>query len=695
MKKFILHILAVLVPIALCAQVKTDRSKVPAAGPAPAIQIGKYEMTVLDNGLRVIVVENHKLPRISWSIQLDLDPVFEGDKAGYVQMTGNLLTAGTASRTKAQIDDRIDFLGASLSSSGGGLFGSSLTKHADELLVLMQDVLLHPSFPDAEIEKLRKQLISGLASEKTDPNSISDKIGNILKYGRNHPYGEFPTEESLKSITRDDLAGHYSRSFRPGVAYLVVVGDILPEEAFRKARTYFGSWENKPVEEIKHPTPAAPSGNVVAFVPMPGAVQSVIDITYAVDLLPGTLEAIQASVLNNILGGSGFQSRLMQNLREDKAYTYGCYSSISPDEVIGSFSAGASVRNEVTDSSITQILFEMQRLRDELVDEATLKTVKNILTGSFARSLERPQTVANFAVNIEKFRLPRDYYETYLQKLNAVTAEDVRNIARRFLLPENAYITVVGNRETVPSLKPFSAGGKVEMYQADGKPLVEARTAPAGVTAQSVLRGYIDAIGGEKAIRKIKTYSVRGKMDVGPMSLETTKHVKCGKPGQFLMSVNMMGMEAMKQVFDGRKMEVFQMGAPGQAGEADILNAKMESDLLAELNYALYGVTASLRGVEEADGKDCYVIEMSLPDGSAITDYYDVKTGLRNKRVETAVSGDETTVTESIFREYLVSDAKVLFPKTVTVLAEGQSFDVRSERIDINPKLAGDTFTIR
>jgi zinc protease len=685
--------LAVMLSSGLHAQV--DRSKAPAPGPAPAIQIGKYETKTLDNGLRVIVVENHKLPQVSWSIRLDRDPILEGAKAGYVGMAGNLMGSGTETLTKSQIDEKADFIGASLSTDSEGIFASSLTKHTDKLLTLVSDVLLHPSFPEAEIEKYRKQAISGLAAEKTDPNSISDRISSQVKYGKKHPYGESGTEESLKNITRDDLVNYYQTYFKPNIAYLIVVGDITPDKAFALAQQYFGEWKSGDVPQHQYPNPIAPKGNVVAFVPVPGAVQSVIDVTYPVNLQPGTLDAIQASVLNNILGGSGFQSRLMQNLREDKAFTYGCYSSISPDEVIGSFSAGCSVRNEVTDSSVTEILFEMQRLVNDAVDNESLQVIKNIMTGSFARSLERPQTVANFAYNIEKYKLPKDYYETYLQKLNAITPEDVKAIAQRLLRPSNAYITVVGNRETAATLKKFAASGNVDMYQPDGSPLVELKAAPAGVTAATVLAAYVKAIGGEKAIKKVKSYELKGKMDMGMMAIEMNKKVVCGKPGKSLMVMNAMGMEVVKQVYDGASMTMYQMGQKTPVEESDAFRSKLDTDLTAEMNYASYGVQSVLKGIEPMQGKEYYVVEHTMPGGLKSTDYFDVSTGLRYKTVDVSEEDGVVSLTEIVYKEYMTTKAKVMFPKVTTINADGQSFDMVTNEVVINAKIDASLFQVQ
>jgi predicted Zn-dependent peptidase len=246
MKRIIYTLLTAVVIIAAgCKgkEIQVDRSIVPAAGPAPKIQIGQYQLFELENGLKVIVVENHKLPRVSYSINLDTDPIFEGEKAGYVSMAGDLMSAGTTTKSKAQIDEQVDFLGASFSTSAKNIFGNCLTKHSEEFLGLMSDVLLNPTFPQEELDKVLVQTKSGLVSEKTDPNSISSKIGNILKYGADHPYGEFQSEATVDKITRADLEAYYKKYYRPNVAYLVIVGDITPGQAKIQANKYFGSWQ--------------------------------------------------------------------------------------------------------------------------------------------------------------------------------------------------------------------------------------------------------------------------------------------------------------------------------------------------------------------------------------------------------------------------------------------------------------------
>lgn len=681
-----------LVALAACKAPKVDRSKAPAAGPAPKLQIGQANNFTLDNGLKVIVVENHKLPRVSYNLTLDVDPILEGPKAGYVSMAGEILGAGTKTRTKAQLDEAIDFIGASLSTSATSVSGSCLTKHTDELLGLMSDVVLNPSFPEDEIEKSRKQTLSGLQSEKTDPNSVSGRVGNQVKYGKDHPYGESANEESVKSISRNDLVGYYDTYFKPNVAYLIIVGDITPEQAKAQAQKAFGNWQRANVNDRLYKTPAAPKANRVAFVPMPGAVQSVINITYPIDLKPGTQDAIVASVLNNILGGSGFQTRLMQNLREDKAYTYGAYSSISPDELVGEFSAEASVRNEVTDSAIVQFLYEMERLVNEPVADSTLKTVKNIMNGSFARSLESPQTIGRFAYNIEKYKLPKDYYETYLQKLNAVTPADVQNLAKRLIKPSNAWITVVGNKEVMDKLKVFTTDGKLDVFNPDGTTFSELKAVPAGVTVETVINNYINAIGGAANIGKVKSFETAGKMAMGPMALDMTTRMKDNS--KLSMSIKMNGAEMMKQVFDGTKGAAYQMGQKQEMEADDIADIRTQTDMLYELNYAKYGVKAALKGIGSEGGEDVYVVEVTKPNGSVATDYYSVKTGLRTKTLAVLTEGEESMTQETLYQEYKEAEG-VKFPSKMSQTMGPQSFEITINDIKINPKLDDKDFEVK
>jgi predicted Zn-dependent peptidase len=695
--KFIYTLLAALLVSTAIAQPskKTtllDRSIVPQPGPAPKIQIGKATVNKLDNGMKVIVVENHKLPNVTYSLSLNLTPIAEGNKAGYISIAGDLLSAGTETKTKAQIDESIDFIGGSLSTSASSVSGSCLSKHSETLLGLMQDVLLHPSFPIDELEKTRKQMISGLTSEKTDPNAVSDKIGNVVRYGARHPYGEFMTESTLSNITREDLMGYYQTYFSPSVATLVIVGDVTPEQAFAQANKYFGAWTGNAVPVRTYPAPAELKANQVAFVAMPGAVQSVIDVTYAMPLNITSSDYLAATVLNNILGGSGFQTRLMQNLREDKAYTYGAYSSMSPDDVIGNFSAGASVRNDVSDSAIVQLLFEMDRLCTEAVSAETLKSAKSIMSGAFARRLENAGTVAQFAYNISKYNLPADYYETYLERLNAITAEDVQAAAKKYLKANNCYISVVGNKDILDKLKPFSKNGEVMQYNTDGSVSKGIIPPAAGVTAATVVEAYYAANGGKDKFKKVKSLKQEGKISVPGATLNI--EILTFENKMLRQEVSMGPIKASTQIFDGTKLVAKSMGKDQPTEEKDILKAKMDADFFLRDHMADFGYSLNLAGSVMRNEKEVYMLETLNEKKKVVkTEYFDKASGQLVSSYD-IVEGPEGSVTsETNIKDFMTVDG-MTFPKTIQLSSGGQNVEMIMEKITINGKVSKKAFKV-
>ena len=481
----------------LHAQDDDFRKKAPAPGPAPEIQFGAYEEFTLDNGLKVVVVENHKLPQIAFNLLVDVPPSEEGAYAGAAELAGEMLGRGTENRTKAEIDLAVDYIGADLTTSEDGLYGACLVRHKDKLLEVMADVLMNPSFPEEEFEKLKKKRISELSYQKDDPNAIAANVAQVLRFG-DHPYGEIATEKSIEAIEVSRCKAYYENYFLPNASYLAILGDIKVEEAKELAEKYFGEWEKGTISKEFHQRPAPPSAPVVAFVDKPGAVQSVISITYPVNLKPGTEEVIVGNVLNTLLGSGGLSSRLNLNIREDKGYSYGVRSTLSYDKYIGYFSAGGSVRNEVTDSAIVEFLYEMNRIRDELVAEGELQSIKNYITGSFGRGMERPETVARLALNTVRYKLPKDYYANYLKNVNKTSPAELQEVARKFILPEQAYIVVVGSKADVAEkLARFAGSEEVSYYDLNGNPVSGSEDAlPEGLTAMDVVENYLEAIGG-------------------------------------------------------------------------------------------------------------------------------------------------------------------------------------------------------
>ncbi len=624
------------------------RKAAPMAGDAPKIQIGKAETTKLENGLTVIVVENHKLPTVSYRLFVDNDPVTEKDAAGYVQMMGELLSKGTKTRTKAQIDESVDFIGASLNSDANGVSGNSLSKYSDKLLDLMSDVLLHPTFPAEELDKAKKREESNLASAKDDANTIARNVASVLTYGKGHPYGENMTEESLGKITLDQIKAHHSTYFKPNIAYLVIVGDISKDKAMKQAKQYFGKWQPGAVPKNNYTLPRPPEKAQVDFVAKPGAVQSVININYPVELQPGTPDVIRSRVTNAILGGY-FNSRVNANLREGHGWTYGARSALTPDILVGSFSGSASVRNAVTDSSLIEFLKEMNRMRTEKVPQAELQVVKNVLAGQFAQSLEQPGTVANFALNTARYKLPADYYEKYLETLQGVTAEEVLSMAKKYIRADRAHILVVGNKDDVAErLLQFGADGKINFYDVYGNPVkVNNAVLPADMTADKVLNDYINAIGGAAKIATLTDVQMTASMKTrGPeFSIKTWQ--KGGN--KVVVEMTMNGQMVSKQVYNGEKAMQSGMGGATEPIEGEGLgDIKEQAAFSKEVNYKSAGYKLTLKGIEDVNGSNAYVVEVERPDGKKSTEYYDMKSSLKVREMSTSTGADGQPATQTI-----------------------------------------------
>ncbi len=643
------------------------RKQAPQPGTPPKIQIGKAATKKLKNGLTVIVVENSKLPRVSFRVFVDFDPVLEKDAAGYADMAGELLSKGTKTRTKEQLDEEVDFIGASLSSDANGVSGACLSKHTDKMLELLSDVLLNPAFPAEELEKAKRRAESALAAAKNDPDAIASKVANVLCYGKDHPYGENMTEETLANINLDQIKKYYKTYFKPNIAYLVVVGDIKQADAFAKAEKYFGKWAKGNVPKHTYAVPKAPEKTRVAFVDKTGAVQSVINITYPVELPPNHPDVIPVRLMNTILGGY-FNSRVNANLREKHGYTYGARTSLSPDRLIGSFSATASVRNEVTDSAIAQFLIELERMRTEPIPEDELQLVKNVLTGQFAQSLEQPGTVAQFALNIARYKLPADYYENYLTNLQKVTPAEVQAMARKYVRPDRAHILVVGNKDEVATrLAQFSADGKIDFFDPYGNPIkVSDQSAAAGMTAQQVIQKYLEALGGEKALNAIKELEAAYEFNIPGMgALEMNVLQKDNDKIAVLMMIQ--GQVMNSRIYNSGKAKEEGMGGSRMLEGEELEDMKEQAYLFKEAAYLANNYNLTLKGIENIGGKDAYAIAVERPNGKKSTEFYEVATGLKLREVRTAEGADgspATIITE--FGDYKPVQG-VLFPHSMTL----------------------------
>lgn len=430
-----------------------QNSTQPKPGKSPIINIKKPQTFTLSNGMKVLVVENHKLPRVTFNLTLDNALFLEGNKKGVDELTSNLIGKGSKKILKNLFNEEIDFLGADIHFSSHGATAKSLSKYSGRVLELLAEGSLHPNFTQEEFDKEKAKLIEGMKAEEKSVPAIANRVVDFLAFGKNHPSGEYMSEETLNNITLADVETNYHNYFVPENAYLVVVGDVKFDNVKAAVEMLFGSWPKRSTPRTIYETAINVSNLQINLIDVPNAVQSEITLVNTVDLKMNDPDFFPAVIANQILGGD-FNSYLNMNLREQNGWTYGARSSIGAGKHTTKFYAKSAVRNAVTHSAVVEFIKEIKRIRTEKVTEEVLKTVKAGYIGRFVMQVEKPQTVARYALNTETEKLPADFYEKYIQIINAVTTEDVLRVANKYFLIDNLRIVVVGKAsEIAPELE--------------------------------------------------------------------------------------------------------------------------------------------------------------------------------------------------------------------------------------------------
>ncbi len=692
MKKITLSIFAFAVALSVHGQT-VDRSKRPQPGPAPEISLGKTESFTLANGMKVFIVENHKLPTIECSIQLDIQSELEGNMAGFHDMMSELLLSGTTNRSKDKLNSEIDQMGADISVSSEALNGSGLKKYQDKILELMADIAMNTQISAEELEKSKRKMMSGLETQKNEPDAMVQNVSAVVNYGANHPYGAVSTQESVKNITLEACQKYFKTYFRPNVAYMAIVGDVTMAEMKPLIEKYFGKWQKADVPKTNYPTPAGIGKTTrVAFAPRTSAVQSVVSVTYPIpELKPGMDDVLKAKVANTILGG-GSQGRLFLNIREKHGWGYGSYSTLREDDVCGSFSASLKCKNNVSDSALEALVNEMRIIRTEKVNDSTLRNTINYMSGNFAISLEDPARIAQFAINTERYHMPKDYYKNYLKTLSGITADDVLDAAKKYIRPENANIVVAGSKEEVANkLAKFSADGKVDYYDYAGNPIkpTETKAVPLGLTAEDVYKKYVTGIGGEKALNSLKDLKIVSTGEMQGMTFTVTIVKKQGNKLRQQLDGNMNGrsMTLQKKVFDGTKGYEEAQGQKHELEATEIADTKQEADLQAELHASVYGIKRTIKGIETIEGADAYVVEAVDANNKKTIEYYDSKSGMlvRQTKFEKDPQGNEVSQTTDMsdYRDVPGTNGYKV-PYFMSVPAGGISFNLKVQSVEVN-----------
>ena len=689
-RRIILLITALIISINVNAQL--DRSIQPKGGPTPKIKLEKPQEFKLKNGVKVLVVENHKLPRVAYSLSIDNRPIIEGDKAGVTSLLGSILGNGTTTISKDEFNEEIDFLGASLNIGFSGGFASTLTRNNERVIELMADAVINPLLSEEEFNKEKDKLIEALKADKKSLDAIASRVGSALSYGKNHAYGEFITEKTLNNITFEDVLEYHEKYFKPNNSYLVVIGDVNYKEIKSLISEKFGAW--KKGKSHTDPLPEL-TANVnlteINFIDLPTATQSSISVTNNVDLKMNDEDYHAALITNNILGGGG-EGYLFKNLREDKGYTYGAYSSLGSSRYgVSRFTAGAKVRNVVTDSAVVEIIKEINRIKTENVDAELLKNAKAKYVGNFIRRIENPQVGAKYAVDIKLNDLPKDFYETYLEKINAVSAEDVKRVANKYFnYPNGTRIIVVGKGSDVADNLSENVGWPVTYFDhyanSIAKPVFN-KAIPEGLTASQVMNNYIDAVGGRDLLESVNTLVFKAEVTIpgAPFRPQMTIKQMAPNKSSTKMEVNMNGqkMTLMKSSFDGETGYIEQQGQRKAMDEKEIDKAKAVKGIFEELYYSEDEI--ELMSINSIDFKDAYKVKIT--EGEKVSyRYYGVDSGLLLSVEE---QDDNNNIVSTNYGDYRDIDG-IKFPFSTEI--PSQKLESNVTEILINEELKDSDF---
>ncbi|MGB8511129.1 MAG: pitrilysin family protein [Pyrinomonadaceae bacterium] len=427
--------------------------------------------TMLSNGLRVVVVEQNRLPLVSYRLAFRTGDAFDPPALpGLLEVVTGMLLEGTRTRTSREIAEATARYGASLNAGAGSdhttVAAAALSMYGDEVLELLADVALRPSFPDDELTLTKVNAQQNLIAQRAQPSFLASETLSRVIFGE-HPYGVVSaTNESLEAITRDELVRFHRSLFVPANAALFVAGDVRRDELLKRAEALFGDWRGGEAPAAEFPTPPESDGRALYLVDRPGSEQSNIVIANLA-IKRTDPDYFPVLVMHTILGATA-SSRLFMNLREEKGYTYGAYTSLDARRFAGSFRATAEVRTPVTGASLTEFFGEFARIRDEDVSDKELRDAKSYLTGIFPIRLETQEGLVDQLVQMKMHGLPDDYLLTYRERIGDVTIADVRRVANEYITPERSAIVIVGDAAAIgEQVKPFAE--RIEIYDSSGK----------------------------------------------------------------------------------------------------------------------------------------------------------------------------------------------------------------------------------
>ena len=450
------------------------KGKAPVSNEILKVKLPRPQEADLPNGLHLMVLENHRLPQIAFQIIIPgaggyFDPA---DKVGLASYTASLMREGTKTRTSPQISEKLETMaavlgvGSGLSGTTASITGNSLTENFDALMDLAADMLLDPVFAPEEWNRFKTRTKAGFVQQRTNPNFLASETFNRVVFG-DHPAARVsPTAANLDAITPEALAEFHRARYVPDHAAIAFAGDISLADARKLVEAKLGGWKNGGTPRITVTDPPAMGAAKVYLIARPNSVQTTMSVgTQSMTRTDPDYPAL--TVVNRVLGGT--MGRLFRHLREEKGYTYGIGSGFTSSLYRGSWTSSTSVRTEVTEPALTDLLAEIAELRDTPVPESELASARRAIVGGFALDLESPQQVLGYYIDNWLYGLPADYWDTYPARVMAVTAAQAQAAAKKYWDPARLQIVAVGDATKITDI--LRKKGELEIYDADGKPI--------------------------------------------------------------------------------------------------------------------------------------------------------------------------------------------------------------------------------
>ena len=419
---------------------------------AQEIKLPEIKKETLDNGLKLIVIEHHELPVVAFRLVLKSGSAYDPPgKAGLANLTAGLLRKGTKTKDATQIAEEIDFVGGTLGAGANwdATFATCrvLNKYFDTGLDLLADIILNPTFKDDEIERLRKQTLAGIMQQKDDPGSVAEENFREFVFGE-HPYGQPQegTEESVPGILREDIVNFHKTYYVPNNAILAVVGDVKTDDVLKKVKSKFGSWQKTEFVTPDFVQPPQIKGYQILLVDKPDLTQSYIKIGHF-GIQRKSPDYFPVRVMNYILGGGGFASRLMDEVRAKRGLTYSIHCNFDSYRLKGAFTVSTFTRIDSTLGAIQATLDQIRRMCTKKVSQKELSETKSFYNGYFPLQFETPEQIATQILNVEIYDLGEDYIRDFRKNISAVTADDILRVAQKYLDPDNIKLVVVSKAE--------------------------------------------------------------------------------------------------------------------------------------------------------------------------------------------------------------------------------------------------------